>query len=187
MFDYLRRDESKSKGAWVPFTYPHGFTAFTIYAGHLYGQSSTAHGFVYKLSNASGYSDDGTAIDSYGWTKEFHGKDEHIENWKDFRLANFTVETLGNYYMDLTFKVDGDSGAGTERQIPLAPGGATWNSFVWGVGIWGSGQLRRKATIYLGATSGKRIQYKFSNQNTVSQGFHVYPLGSFQYNLRGVR
>lgn len=186
-FTTQRRDKDERNGAWVPFTYPVGFSAFTIYNGFLYGQSATANGFVYKL-DTNGYSDDGTAINSYLWTKEYYGHKEHLQNWKDFRFANFTVGTLGAYYMDFSFRVDGDGSAGTTKRIYLSPGGAVWNAFTWGDGtLWGGGTVRKNATINLDGISGKRIQFKFSNQNTLNQGFHVYPFGSFDYNRKGVR
>ena len=186
-FTNQRRDKNQKDGAWVPFTYPVGFSAFTIYGGFLYAQSATANGFVYKL-DTPGYSDDGTAINSYAWTKEFSGHDQHLENWKDFRFANFTVGTLGNYYMDFSYRTDGDSSAGTTKRIYLTPGGAVWGEFYWNDGtLWGGGTVRKKFTIGLDGISGKRIQFKVSNQNTLNQGFHIYPFGSFNYNVKGVR
>jgi len=184
-YSYLRRAEDKTGGAWVPFTYPVGFNAFTVYGGNLYAQGQS-NGYVYRL-DTNGYSDDGTAINSYVWLKEFYGYDEHLENWKDFRFANFTVATLGAYYMDFTFKTDADSGVGTTKRIDLNPGGSLWGTMVWGVDLWGGGTTRKKVTIPLDGISGKRLQFKFSNQNTLNQGFHVYPFGSFSYNRKGQR
>jgi hypothetical protein len=185
-FDYTRRAEDKTSGSWVPFTFPHGFNAFTVYGGKLYGQSATAHGFVYELDTST-YSDDGTAINSYMWTKEFFGRPEHMENWKDFRLANLIVETLGSYYMNITFKADADFGAGTTVQVNLTPGGSVWGVLVWGAGTWGADSTRKNVTVPFGTLSGKRVEMKFSNQNTLNQGFHVFPMGSFTYNTRGRR
>lgn len=185
-FDYTRRAEDKTTGSWVPFTYPHGFNAFAIYGGKLYGQSATAHGFVYQLDTTS-YSDDGTAIDSYIWTKEFFGYKQHMENWKDFRLANLIVETLGSYYMNVVYRADASSGAGTTVQVDLSPGGSVWGVLVWGSGTWGANSSRSNETIYFGTLSGKRVEMKFSNQNTLNQGFHVYPMASFTYNVKGRR
>ena len=186
-FDYVRRIDSKNEGSWVPFTYPYSFSAFTIYGGSLYAQSQTANGFVYKL-DANGYSDNGTAIDSYLWTKEFYCFDQHMENQKDFRFANFTVETLGTYNMNIGYRADSDPGVGTTTVVSLNPDGAVWNQFNWGDGtLWGGGNEQRRVTVPLGQLRGKRIQFKFSNQATLSQGFHVYPHGAVTYNLRGRR
>lgn len=184
-YDWQRRAESKQDGSWVPHEYPIGFNAFTVYDGALYAQG-VANGFVYQLDTTS-YSDDGTAIDSYMWTREFHGYDEHLENWKDFRFANFTVETMGAYFMDIVYKADADQGVGTTTQVDLTSGGSLWGTMVWGTDFWGGGTARRKVTLDLGSTSGKRVQFKFSNQNTLNQGFHIYPLGSFTYTARGKR
>jgi len=185
-FDYLRRANSNANGAWAPFTYPYSIAAFTIYGGSLYAQAGTANGFVYRL-NTDTYSDNGTAIDSYLWTKEFFGHKQHMENWKNFRFSNWILEMLGTYYMNVSYRTDGDRGPGTTQQVYLDPGGTIWGSFTWGAATWGGGQSQKKVTVNLATTSGKRIQFKFSNQNALNQGFHVYPLGSFTYNLRGKR
>ena len=184
-FDYTRRSEDKAKGSWVPFEYPVGFSAFTIYSGRLYAQG-VSNGHVYLLDTDT-FSDDGTAIESYQATKEFFGHNEHMENWKNFRFLNFIADTLGAYYMDVNYKTDADAGVGTTKQVYLASGGSIWGTFVWGVDAWGGGSTRKNVTLSFGSLAGKRIELKFSNQNTLNQGFHVYPNGSFSYNLRGKR
>jgi hypothetical protein len=184
-FDFTRRAEDKTTGSWVPFTYPYGFNAFTVYNAKLYGQGAEAAGFVYELDTTS-YNDNGTAINSYIWLKEYYGHPAHQENWKDFRQANFVVETLGAYNMNVGFRTDADTGVST-KQIDLDPGGPVWLSFTWGSATWGAASSRANATIYFGISSGKRLEIMFSNQNAVNQGFHVYPNGSFTYNLRGRR
>jgi hypothetical protein len=184
-FDFTRRAEDKTTGSWVPFTYPYGFNAFTVYNGKLYGQAAGQTGLVYELDTLT-HNDNGSAIDSYSWTKEYFGHKDHQENWKDFRIANFVVETLGAYYMNVTFRTDADTGT-TTRQINLDPGGPVWGSFIWGAATWGAAATRSNETIYFGVCNGKRIELKFSNQNAVNQGFHVYPNGSFTYNSRGRR
>jgi hypothetical protein len=184
-FDFTRRAEDKTTGSWVPFTFPYGFNAFTVYNGKLYGQAAGQTGLVYELDTST-YNDNGTAIDSYAWTKEYFGHKEHQENWKDFRRANFVVETLGAYNMNVTFRTDADTGT-TTKQINLDPGGPVWGSFTWGSAIWGAAATRANATIYFGVCNGKRIEIKFSNQGAANQGFHVYPNGSFTYNARGRR
>lgn len=186
VFDYQRRAEDKFTGAWVPFTYPHGFNAFAVYGGKLYAQSATTHGFVYQLDTST-YSDDGTAIDSYAWTKEYFGHPQQMENWKSWRWANLIVETLGTYNMNVTFKADADSGAGTTVQVSLAPGGSVWGVMVWGTDTWGADSNRKNVTVPFGTLGGKRVEMKFSNQNTLNQGFHVYPNASLVYNVRGKR
>jgi hypothetical protein len=107
--------------SWVPNT---GLkpAQFTIYGGSLYFQSSDTVGRVYKME-AGVYSDDGAAIDSYFWTKEYPGFDNEINYQKDFRYANLMVENSGNYPMNLTYRVDSDSGSGDTKAISLNPGG----------------------------------------------------------------
>jgi hypothetical protein len=185
-FDFQRRDENQTNGSWVPFS-GLKLNAFAVFGGKLYGQSATANGRVYELDVAGLYEDDGTAIDSYYWTKEFQGHKEHWENHKDFRYANFVVETLGAWLMSIYHRIDSDKGIGYETQVDLNPGGTIWGSFLWGSAVWGGGVNRRKVTVPLGTSSGKFIQFRFENQNTVGQAFHVLPNSSYFYNVRGLR
>lgn len=185
VYDFsISRLKKVNAPAWVPNT---GITPeqFTIYGGNLYFQSSAANGRVYKMESGV-YSDDGAAIDSYMWTKEFPGYDDEINNQKDFRYANILVETSGNYSMNLAYRVNSDSGDGDVKTIDLSPGGSVWGTMVWGVSLWGGGSSQKEIRQFLGATRGKRIQFKFSNQNTAGQKFKVYRM-NFAYNQKGFR
>jgi hypothetical protein len=177
----LRKNQ---KEAWVPWT---GLSAaqFAIYAGELYYASSTANGFVYKMET-SVYSDDGTAIDSYYWTKEFSGAKGEYNFQKDFRYANLLIENAGDWFMNVTYRVDSDKGGGDSQQIDLDPGSSLWGTMIFGVDTWGGGSDQQDYRLYLGTSRGKRIQFKFSNQNTVGQRFKVHGL-NFAYNLKGYR
>ncbi len=184
VFDFSIRDlAKKNKFSWVPLT---GINAsqFTVYGGNLYYGSSTTDGFVYQLE-ANQFSDNGTAIDSYVWTKEFSGRPGHENLIKDFRKVKILVDLAGAYFMNLTWKVDSDKGEGQSKQIDLDPGGSIWgNTMVWGRDLWGGGKNQDEIEIPLGQTHGKRIQFKFDNQNTVNQRFKVHRL-TFTYNIRG--
>ena len=160
---------------------------FTVYDGKLYYISSTATGFVYQLE-ATAYADDGGAIDSYFWTKEFSGLPEHTNLQKDFRSVSLLVEKAGAYMMNLTYRTDSDRGAGTTIQVDLDPGASVWNAFLWGAtdATWGGGTDQEEKTIKLGQVSGKRIQFKVSNQNAAGQRFKVHGL-NFNYNVKGRR
>jgi hypothetical protein len=172
------------KEAWVPWT---GLNAaqFTIYGGNLYYASSTATGFVYRME-AGVYSDDGAAINSYYWTKEFSGADSEYNDFKDFRYVNLLVENSGDWFMNFAYRVDSDSGDGSTQQLDLDPGSSLWGTMVWGSDTWGGGSDQEENRIYLATARGKRIQFKFSNQNTAGQKFKVHGL-SFAYNLKGYR
>ena len=183
--DFSRsRIKSGQKESWVPWT---GFSAaqFTIYSGGLYFISSNAVGFVYEMEDGL-FADSGAAIDSYFWTKEFSGNENEYNVTKDFRWANILVEKVGSYYMDVAYRVDSDSSAGTTVQVSLDPGGSVWGVLVWGVGLWGGGSSQEDKKVYLAGVRGKRIQFMFSNQNTVNQRFKVHGL-NFTYIVRGVR
>lgn len=172
------------KSVWVPYS---GWNAaqFTIWNGNLYFGSSTANGFIYQAETST-YNDDGSAIDSYFWTKEFSGYEGEFSYNKDFRFARLLVDLPGAYYMNVAYKTDSDDSDGTNIQLDLNPGGSLWGVMVWGVDSWGGGNLRAEREIKLGGARGKRIQFKFSNQNTVNQMFKVHWF-SFAYNLKGFR
>lgn len=186
VFDYFQRDKDRTNGAWWPMTYPWGFSYFTVYNGNLYGATTGTTGFVYRLDVPAVYSDDGTAINSYFWTKEYEGYKEQIEHHKDFRRLFLTVGTLGAWNIGISYRVDADNSDGTLQLLDINPGGGIWGTLVWGSGVWGGGSLRRPEKIQLGTAAGLKIQFKFDNQNTAGRGFKVLR-GSYFYNDRGLR
>ncbi len=185
IFDFSISNLSKEqKASWVPLA---GISAtqFTVYAGKLYYGTSAATGFIYQLETATN-ADDGSAINSYFWTKEFSGNPGHENLQKDFRKVKLLVDKAGPYYMNLTYRVDSDAGDGVTVQVDLNPGSMVWNTDLWGSGVWGSGSSQEEITIPLGQTTGKRIQFRFSNQNAVNQRFKVHGL-NYTYNIKGKR
>lgn len=185
-FDFSMSNLKKSqKVSWSPFT---GLNAqqYAIFGGKLYFASSTTNGFVYQMDGTGVFSDDGSAIDSYYYTKEFPGFDQDTNIYKDFRYVNLLIDTPGNYFMNINYRSDSDMGVGLTQQVDLSPGGSTWGSFVWGLALWGGGTSQVERRIYLSPTRGKRIQFKFSNQKVAGQRFKVYRM-NFLYNIRGYR
>jgi hypothetical protein len=172
------------KEAWVPWS-GINVAQWTIYAGNLYYGSSTATGFVHKL-NPGVYSDDGSAINSYFWTKEFTGGKDEASFSKDFRYANLLIDLAGAYFMNIATRADSDSGDGTNYQIDLDPNSSLWGTMVWGTDLWGAGSYQFDMRQFLSGARGKRIQFKFSNQNTAGQRFKVHWM-NFTYNLKGPR
>jgi hypothetical protein len=184
-FDFSISDASrKTPYAWAPWT---GLFVgqMTEYSGNMYYIDSRAQGFVYKM-NAGVYSDSGTAIDSYWWTKEFGGNKGDFNFHKDFRYANILVDLAGTYQMDVASRVDSDVGSGNATTIDLDPGGSLWGSMVWGVDEWGGGNSQGEFRVDLGALSGKRLQIKFSNQNLADQRFKVHSM-NYLFNTKGFR
>jgi hypothetical protein len=177
----LRKNQKES---WVPWT---GLAAaqFTVYDGKLYYLSSTATGFVYRLEGGT-YSDDGSAIDSYFWTKEYPGYSNEINFNKDHRYAKILVDQAGDYYMNFSYRTDSDKGDGTTQQIYLNPGSSLWGTMVWGRDKWGGGSYQDEKTVYLAGARGTRIQFKFSNRNTANQRFKVHHM-NYAYNKKGFR
>jgi hypothetical protein len=199
-FDYVRRGTSRKIGSWVPFT---GIAAndFTVYSSSLYFGTAASDGFVYQLQDGT-YTDNGAAIDSYFETKEFDGGSAWRHYDKDFRQANFTVETLGDWDMRVSYRIDSDKGAGDGEDFNLNAGGANWtltgsetaSTLQWtlkadALGLtteqWGGGQTRKDIKVDL-AGSGKRVSFKFTNKNTASSAFKVVR-GNLYYNRRGLR
>lgn len=185
VFDFTISNLSKK----VPFSwslwtgiYP---AQFVDHNGSLYFGDGRANGFIMKQSIGT-YADDSTAINSYLWTKEFGGNIGEFNYFKDFRYANLLIDLSGNYFMDVVSRVDSDTGAGNTQTINLDPGGSLWGSMVWGTDEWGGGSSQSEVRLDLGTLSGKRIQFKFSNQNTINQRFKVSGL-NFISNTKGLR
>lgn len=183
VFDFsISNINKQSPFSWIPWT---GITPafFAIYGGSLYFGSSGTDGIVYKLSDST-YSDNGTAIDSYFWTKEFSGLPGEENLQKLFRTANILMDKPGNYNMGVVVRVDGRSDDDSTYAVSLNPGGRLWGTFLWGQN-WGGSTDQDESTVFYGK-SGKRVQFKFSNQNTVNQRFRVHGL-NFSYALKGFR
>jgi hypothetical protein len=184
VLDFGISNLNRKNPAWVPYITVNA-AQFTVYDGKLYYGSSIADGFIHQLETTT-TNDNSAAIDSYFWTKEFSGNKGHENFEKDFRFVDLLVDKSGAYYMNLTYRVDSDKGAGTTVQINLDPGSSVWNTLIWGIGDWGGGADQEEATVSLGQVRGKRIQLKFSNQNVAGQKFKVYG-AKIHYNIRGQR
>lgn len=185
LFDFSISNLSrKTAFSWAPWT---GLYAaqFVEYSGSLYFGDGRSNGQIWK-QNVGIYSDSGTAIDSYYWTKEYGGQPGDFNFHKDFRYANILVERSGAYYMNFTARVDSDTGSGNTQTVDLDPGGSLWGTLEWGLGAWGGGSASREVRVDLGTLSGKRIQFKFDNQNTAGQKFKVAGL-NFLSNKKGFR
>lgn len=185
IFDFsISNLSKKTPYSWAPWS---GLYAaqMTEYSGNLYYGDGRANGFVFKM-NAGVYSDNGAAIDSYYWTKEFGGNKGDFNFHKDFRYANVLVDLAGTYQMNFTARVDSDTGSGNTQVISLDPGGSLWGSMVWGTDEWGGGNSQAEFRMDLGTLSGKRIQFKFDNQETAGQRFKVHSL-NFLSNVKGWR
>ena len=88
--------------------------------------------------------------------------------------------------MNMNIRLDSDSGDGNISQVDLNPGGALWGTATWGGALWGGGADEMDKKIFLGQLTGKRIQFKFSNQSKVNQKFKLIGL-TLTYNLKGQR
>lgn len=185
VYDHSLSDLTKPQAySWAPFS-GLNIAQFCIYGGSLYYGTSTATGFVYQMDTNS-YNDDGAAINSYYYTKEFDGNPGEENNSKDFRRMNCLVDAAGAYYMDAAVLIDSASGNGNAQLIDLTPVGDLWDSSYWDVATWGPAPIRKEGTITPSTSNGKRIQFRFSNQNKVNQYFKIHYM-KFRYNLKGLR
>jgi len=184
VFDFSYGRLKKQDPSWVPWT---GISAYNFAEldGKLYSQSSIDNGFVYEL-NTTTYNDDSVAIDSYYWTKELSGFDGDENVFKDYRDAQIFYELSGGYKMNLNARTDSDLGSGNQYNVDLDPGGTLWNTGVWGNDNWSAGQGDDESKVFVAPIRGKRIQFKFSNQNAVNQKFKVLGM-RFSYNVKGIR
>lgn len=175
----------RKEGVWVPWT---GLNAaqFTELAGELYYQDSTTdHGKVYEM-NQSAANDNGSAIDSYFWTKLYSGQPRDFRIHKDFRAFNIIYENFGEYFMTVRYRTDTNIGVGNSVEVNLNPGGSLWSTMSWGRDDWGGGRTEGQLEETLANTRGERIQFRFDNQNTAGQKFKIIGL-QFIYNRKGRR
>jgi hypothetical protein len=183
--DFSRDNLGKvNKMAWFPFS---GFKAndWTVYGGDLYFVSATANGFVYKAESGV-YSDDGVAINSYHWTKEYECIPGEEDFTKDFRFAKILIGKVGDWFMNIRYRTNSDSGDGDSQQVNLDAGGSNWGTMVWGRDTWGGGSDEENIKVFLRGKRGDRIQFRFDNQNTAGQWFKVLNM-SLAYNRKGQR
>lgn len=163
-------------GSWAPWD---GIPAQCLFEhdGVLYWGDSSETGFVRRFNSGS-YSDSGSAINSYFWTKDIGGQDDgDLDSYfKDLRELYVWHAKLGDYNMSVRYRVDGDSGSGTAYNVDLSEGGSLWGSMIWGVDAWGGNRTDFEERIVIGRVLGKRFQVRFDNQNTAGQGFKVYRL-----------
>ena len=185
VYDLHKRTKSNRViGSWVPWD-GLNINQFTVFNGNLYASSSLANGLIYQLEDGT-YNDDGAAIDSYIWTKEFDEAAGDRDYEKDFRTAHFEVENTGNWDMGISYRTDSQDSTGALTRINLDAGGSNWNSFNWSEANWDAGVNRKNVKIVLGGTRGKRIQFRFDNRDTADSWFKVI-IGRFYYNRRGLR
>lgn len=184
VFDFSYGQLKKSDGIWAPWSGLYA-SQFCEYAGDLYYQDSRAVGFVYEMNTATA-NDSGSAINSYFWSKEYSGVPGEEAWTKDFRKIELLYENTGDYFMSFSYRLDSATGVGTSQQVDLDPGGSLWGAAILGTDTWGGGQNQSERQLFLGQVRGKRIQYKFSNQNTANQKFKILGL-KFSYNRKGRR
>jgi hypothetical protein len=192
VFDFsLGRLDRKQDASWSLWDNCQ-FSEFTTYRHssrtktQLFGGSVLADGQVRELNVEGVYQDDGaTAIDSYYFTKRFSGRKQDQNLHKDFRYALILHEiSETDQDMNFTYIVDGQT-VGTTNVISLT-GTATWGEASWGEFVWSPGAGSVETRSYTAPRFGKRIQFKFDNQNTANYHFKIYGF-NYVYNIKGLR
>lgn len=174
-FDLNRVGTDRVPGSWAPWDGIHAKCLFTC-GGNLFAGDADATGVVRQLEITGVYSDSGSAINSYYYTKEIGGDDDtSLDGYiKDLREIYVWYGRQGNYNMNLRFRVDGDTSLGTTYPISLNPGSGLWGTMIWGSGVWGGARTDFITRVVVGRTTGRKFQLRFDNQNTVNQSFKVH-------------
>lgn len=168
--------------------------SWVVHNGKLYAGDRGDTGFVRQLYDGT-YTDDGSAINSYWYSKPLGGE-ASIDSWiKDFRWLNLWWKEIGTGIWDVSAKTevvyDSTTGqvtsyGGDETLIAtIAP---VANPSLYGTAIYGTSSFyteaaEREGQFSLGSLLGRRCQYKFSNGNTADQAFKVLSLKAIM-NLR---
>lgn len=187
-FDVNRivRDADTDPGSWAPWDGVVGVRDWAVLDGVLYGGSSVADGYILKFNNGTYTDADGSAINSYWWSKLIGGE-PGIESWvKDWRHVVPWYDRLGSYFMNLKVRLDGSQEDGDSFQIDLTPGGSLWDTAVWDTDDWGGAIVEDELEKSVSPKLGKRIQVRFDNQNTAGQGFRVHSFKT-RFNVRRQR
>jgi hypothetical protein len=193
-FDYERRTNPRQIGAWFPFSDLYA-AYFTVFKDRLLYVPSgeRAIGNVFELDvDGRAYDDTYTsagvltksmAINDYFFTKRY-GCGKNIEqNHKDFRTAYVWHTLIDNFDLVVNYRSDFDIGSGNQQSINLDPGGTIWGQFYWGLSTWGGATLENETDVDLGTLNGRRIQFKFSNNNVAGARWKVKRLG-IEFTLR---
>ncbi len=192
LFDFsLGRLDREQEAVWCPWTNCE-FISFTTYRHsnrdktQIYAGSVNADGYIRELNVEGVYSDNGSqAIDSYYYTKNFAGAKGHENIHKDFRYALILHDISPiDQDMNFTYIKDGQT-TGTTNTIPLT-GGTTWGTVIWGEFLWSPGVGSYESRSYIAPSFGKRMQFKFDNQNVAGQYFKLFGF-NFVYNNKGLR
>lgn len=172
------------KFSWSPWD---GLNAadFTVYNNSLYYIDANDTGSVFKMNDGT-YNDNGAAINSYFNTKEYVGfkNDENFQ--KDHRFISLLLESAGSWSMDLNAIVDSYGGLGDKYVIDLTPNQDLYGTGVYGTAVYGDRSAQFDRKLFLGGLRGKRIKFRFSNQNTADQRFKVHWI-KYAYNRKGYR
>lgn len=153
--------------------------------GNFYAGTSNATGIVLQLEKSAQYNDLGGSINSYWWSKQLGGE-EAIESYiKDFRFLSIWYFLLGAWNMRVNYRVDTDTSDGSFYNVDLTNPASLYGSGTFGTSLYG-GQAGNKELISpIGPLVGRKIQIRFSNNNTVDTAFKVHSLKVLM-NLRRI-
>ena len=183
-YDYVkgRGLVSRKEAAWsrIPDI---DINTMCVHQGTLYGGSSLNDGLVYQLD--TGHDFNGSAIDSYFYTMVIKGQKGHERHTKQWRYALVTVDASGAWNMSVDYQIFDTNDTLQSAAIDLTPGGAVWNTMVWGTAKWGRPRDQIVVRITFNDAVGVYLQLRFRTA-TADQYFKVHNVEVF-YNLKGVR
>jgi len=96
------------------------------------------------------------------------------------------LDRSGAWKMNVNAIVDSYGGDGDLYEIDLTPIQALYGTAVYGTDLYGDLSNQFDEKLFLGGLRGKRIQFKFSNQNVADQKFKVHWI-KYAYNRKGYR
>jgi len=184
IYDFERFSEAGDQkiGAWSYRTEP-PVNCWVESDSTLYGGSSEDDGRVYSLS-ATNYNYGGSAIDSYFWTAQMSGQEEHREFVKVFRFLYITHDCPGDWDMTLLYRTDFSNDT-TADTVNLDSGGSEWDAMEWDNDTWNGGTNTQRTRVILDGAVGKWVQFKFAT-NSADKHWKVHEI-ELLYTLRSRR
>lgn len=182
VYDYTVSTKDRGQGAWSKLQ-PLGIECFANHDGMLLGGSSDADGYVYEMD--TGYSLNGSDLDTWFRTVSIAGDDKHWEMTKVWRYLYITVDTPGGWDLNVTWWVDKSATETGSETVNLSGGGAEWGDAEWDADTFDSSTDRATHRINLAGCVGRTIQFEFKTDGT-DVPWVLYRL-EVEYNLRSRR
>jgi hypothetical protein len=188
---------SNPTGAWLLFkSNSYKYKYFTIHQGNLLASSATEPGRIYTLDTGhydASSSSSTIPIESYFKTIMIGGDpaEDHDQHNKNWLWAYITLETTGNWNLEVYNFRDFFVGAGEKHLISCYPDltySALWDQGLWDQAVWDNDpslQVRKRVKVKFKNSTGRYIQFQFRTDNA-NNYFKIHGL-EIWYGLRGLR